>query len=79
MIEIEMSKNIKEFEPKTMGFFTTRQIICLAIGAVVGGTVGFLIPGSVMIKVIVGIICAIPALLCGSRTQVSFLLPSRLR
>lgn len=65
MIEIEMSKNIKEFEPKLMGPLTTRQLICVAIGVAIGVPIALLVPLSPMFKVIIGILCASPALLCG--------------
>ena len=37
MIEIEMSKDIRGFEPKIVGMLTKRQLICVLISCVIGG------------------------------------------
>ena len=36
MIEIEMSKDIKDFEPKLIGYFSARQLVCMGIACVLG-------------------------------------------
>lgn len=38
MIEVEMNQDIRKYEPKLIGPFTTRQIICATVG---GGTILF--------------------------------------
>ena len=31
-VEVEMSKDIHDYEPKIIGFMTMRQLVCVAIG-----------------------------------------------
>ena len=41
-----MTNDIRRFETKTFGFFTTRQVVCLALGLLIAFPVGLLIPFS---------------------------------
>lgn len=65
MIEIEMNKDVRTFEPKIMGPFTRRQLLSLVIAAAYAGPIAILVPGDAMMKVLLGCILAIPAILCG--------------
>ena len=65
MIEIEMNKDVQTFEPKIMGPFTRRQLISLVIAAAYAGPIAIAVPGDPMMKVLLGCILAIPAILCG--------------
>lgn len=65
MIEIEMNKDVRTFEPKIMGPFTRRQLISLVIAAAYAGPIAIAVPGDPMMKVLLGCILAIPAILCG--------------
>ena len=65
MIEIEMNKDVRTFEPKIMGPYTRRQLISLVIAAAYAGPIAIAVPGDPMMKVLLGCILAIPAILCG--------------
>ena len=65
MIEIEMNKDVRTFAPKIMGPFTRRQLISLVIAAAYAGPIAILVPGDAMMKVLLGCVLAIPAILCG--------------
>ena len=65
MIELEMSKDIKAHEPKVIGMFTTRQLVCLGIAAAYAVPLGFLLPFSIMTNILVAIGFAAPVILCG--------------
>lgn len=67
MIELEVPKDIRKYEAKLFGPFTTRQLICFIIACIVAffvyQFVGALIPRDVIIFLI--IIVDLPVLLCG--------------
>lgn len=65
MIEVEMNRDVRTFEPKILGPFTRRQLICLAIAAGYAFPIAVILPVSVMAKFIIGVVLAIPAILCG--------------
>ncbi len=66
MIEIEMSKDIREYEPKVIGIFTKRQLVCVAIGAACGLLVATRLPViDPIINVLAAVIVAMPASICG--------------
>lgn len=60
-----MNKDVRTFEPKIMGPFTRRQLISLVIAAAYAGPIAIAVPGDPMMKVLLGCILAIPAILCG--------------
>ena len=64
MIEIEMSKDIRDFEPKIIGPFTTRQLICIGIGAAMGLPF-LLVPLPMEVRCILAILLASPGVVCG--------------
>lgn len=66
MIDVEMSDDIRKYETKTIGSFTTRQVVCMVIGFTVGIPIGFLLPiESMENKLFVSALFAIPIILCG--------------
>lgn len=70
MIEIEMSKDIRGFEPKIVGMLTKRQLICVFISCVIGGVffllLNFLFPEwDIFWKALGSVFPAIPVLQCG--------------
>ena len=66
MLEIKMSRDIREFSPKVLGPFDKRQIVVLA-AAIFTGVPIFLLLGSLPLqfKLIVSLIVVLPILLCG--------------
>lgn len=66
MIEVQMTNDIRRFETKTFGMFTTRQVVCILIGLFIGFPIGFAIPFSeTSNKILVSMMLAIPFWLCG--------------
>lgn len=65
MLEIEMSKDIKDFEPKVIGVLSLRQIVCLFIAAVYGVPLFFLLSGEIVTKLLITLVAVVPVLLCG--------------
>ena len=66
MLEIKMSRDIREFSPKVLGPFDKRQIVVLAISIFTGVPI-FLLLGELPLqfKLIVSLIVVLPVLLCG--------------
>lgn len=65
MIEVEMVDDIRKYEPKLIGPFTKRQIICACISAVYSVPIAFFLPVTTGDKITYGILMAIPVILCG--------------
>lgn len=65
MLEIEMSKDIKNFEPKILGPLTLRQIVCSLIALSYGIPLFFLLGGDIVVRIMVTLFAMVPALLCG--------------
>lgn len=65
MITVEMSDDIRKYENKTIGPFTTRQGICLGLGLLVGGVTALLLPVDINNKITIGLILMLPFMLCG--------------
>lgn len=66
MIEIEMSKDIREFAPKVMGPFTLRQIICLLLAVVIALPILLLLTNMEFTnRMIIAAVAATPVLACG--------------
>lgn len=65
MVEVEMTKDIREREPKIIGFFTKRQLLCLLLGAIVAVPVALLVPFDTMGKVMAGSVAVCPFAACG--------------
>ena len=66
MIEIEMSRDIREFSPKVLGPFDKRQLVVLIIAVLVGVPLFMLLgPVPLQAKLIIILIVCLPILLCG--------------
>ena len=66
MVEVEMTKDIRSYEPKLFGVVTVRQIICLTIGAVFALPLVLCLPiEDISIRVMIGMIPLIPMILLG--------------
>ena len=68
MIEIEMSKDIRDYEPRVVGMFTVRQIVCLCISAAYAIPI-FMLLGwlglGMTTQATVAILMAAPGIACG--------------
>ena len=65
MLEIQMSKDIKTFEPTIVGPFTLRQIIWITIGTVLAMPAFFLMPGEITVRILIATLIAAPLIMCG--------------
>ena len=65
MLEIQMSKDIKTFEPTIVGPFTLRQIIWITIGTVLAMPTFFLMPGEITVRILIATLIAAPLIMCG--------------
>ena len=65
MIEIELSKDIKEQDVKILGPFTARQAVCLLIAGSYGVPMMFLLPGTFLLRSVIAIVAMMPVILCG--------------
>lgn len=65
MLEIEMSKDIKDFEPKVVSVLTLRQIVCLFISCAYGIPLFFLLSGDIIARIMITLFAMVPVLLCG--------------
>lgn len=67
MIEVEMTKDIRDFEPHFLGPLTKRQVIYIGISAAYGIPFMVLAPiESVPNRLFIGFILMLPVLMCGS-------------
>lgn len=65
MIEVEMSDDIRKYETKTLGPFTTKQLVCIVISLIYSIPIALLTPVSIINKFLIGAALAIPCILCG--------------
>ena len=65
MLEIEMSRDIKDFQPKIIGPFTLRQIACVGISFAYGIPMYKLLPGDIVTKMMIVLFAMLPVLICG--------------
>ena len=66
MVEVEMTKDIHEYDPKLMGLITTRQLVLLLIGLAYSIPIAFLLPvEDLSIKILVMAFLMFPVLVCG--------------
>ena len=65
MITVEMSDDIRKYENKTLGPFTTRQVVALSGGLLLGSILALLLPISLGNKFTVAIFVALPIIACG--------------
>ncbi len=65
MIEVEMSDDIRKYETKTLGPFTTRQLVCVVIGIVLGAPIAALVPVDITYKIVLFCVFAAIPFMCG--------------
>lgn len=65
MIEVEMSEDIRKYEPKAIGPFTLRQAICAGIAVCLGLPAALIIPGDITVKVLIFCLFGGIPLACG--------------
>ena len=65
MLEIEMSSDIQNIEPKIIGPLTFRQIVCLGISLAYGAPIFAIVPGDILVRIMVSLAFMTPTLLCG--------------
>ena len=65
MLEIEMPKDIKNYEPKILGPLTLRQLVCLGISLSYGIPFVLFTHGDIVVRIMVGLALMVPVLLCG--------------
>lgn len=65
MIEVEMTKDIREYEPKTFGFFTTRQMVWSVIGLLLAFLLFKFVPASFDVRIVLAFVGFSPAVFFG--------------
>ena len=66
MVEVEMTKDIKNYEPRLIGPFTTRQVILLAIGLAYAVPMAIWLPiEDITIRILVAVVALAPMIACG--------------
>lgn len=67
MIEVEILKDVKGYEPKLFGPFTVRQSVCLALAAVVVAPVAWQLSKIFVSQavIVIGGVLAAPFIVCG--------------
>ena len=65
MLEIQMSKDIKTFEPTVVGPFTFRQLLWMTAGTVLALPALILLPGDITARILIATIIASPLFMCG--------------
>ena len=64
-VNVQMSDDIRKYETKTVGPFTTRQLVCILIAFAYSIPIGILLPISISNKILVITFLAAPVILCG--------------
>ena len=65
MVEVEMTKDIRDYEPKLFGLVTTRQIIVLSIGIAYAAPIALLIPTDFANQCMIAVFLMLPMILIG--------------
>lgn len=65
MIEVEMVDDIRKTETKTLGPFTTRQLISVVLASSYSIPIALHIPFDISLKIVFGILLALPVAMCG--------------
>ena len=69
MIEIEMSKDIRDFSPKLIGIFDARQLVCLGVASAYGIPLTFLLLKTlemdISLALTIVVIAMAPPIACG--------------
>lgn len=65
MVEVEMTKDIRDYEPKLFGLVTGRQIILLAVGCAYSIPLAMIIPTDFATKCMIAVLALTPMFLLG--------------
>ena len=65
MVEVEMSKDIRGYDPKIIASLSLRQLIGVGIGALCAVPVMLFLPIDMTIRIIIAVLVAAPGLACG--------------
>ena len=66
MIEVPMTKDIRDYEPKVIGIFTARQLVCICIASAYGIPLAFLLPiEDITLRITVAVLLMAPVIICG--------------
>lgn len=65
MVEVEMSKDIRAYEPKIIASLSLRQLIGIAVGVVLAVPVLLFLPIDMTFRIILAILVAAPGIACG--------------
>ena len=66
MVEVEMTKDIHDYDPKLFGLITLRQLVLLLIGLAYSVPITLLLPiEDLSVKVMVLAVLMTPAIMCG--------------
>ena len=65
MIEVQMTDDIRKYETKTLGPFTTRQVICFIIAAVITIPIAALTDFEWDNKMLLVLVLSVPIVACG--------------
>jgi hypothetical protein len=60
-----MSQDIKSFEPRILGPFTLRQIICVSLSCSYGIPLVLALPGDISVRILVALVLMTPVVACG--------------
>ena len=64
-VEVEMNDDVRKYETKTFGPFTTRQMVCILIAMSYSIPIGIFAPLALDNKILLIIVVALPVLLAG--------------
>ncbi len=64
-VEVEMSDDIRKYETKTIGPFTTRQAVCTGIALLYSIPIGVFAPVEIDNKILIILVVALPVILAG--------------
>ena len=64
-IEVEASKDIREYKVSNIGPFDTRQVVCIGLSLLYSIPIAKMLPVSTDNKVIIGLLLALPVAACG--------------
>lgn len=65
MIEIEMSKDIRGYEPKVLASMSIRQLVGVCVGILCAAPIVLYLPVDMTIRIIIAVLVAMPGFACG--------------
>lgn len=64
-VEIDMTKDLKEYEPRVIGVFSLRQVIAVGVNAIIATPIAIITPLTITYKIFLFAILMLPAIFCG--------------